>query len=869
MPTLTAGDRLGPYEILEPIGRGGMGDVYSARDTRLGREVAIKVSAEKFNDRFEREARAIATLNHPNICTLYDVGPNYLVMELIEGPTLAERIKDAAIPLQEALAIANQIAAALDAAHQKGIVHRDLKPANIKVSENGNVKVLDFGLALVAPGVAPASAGDLDPSNSPTITELTRPGMILGTAAYMSPEQARGKPVDKRADIWAFGVVLYEMVIGKSLFKGEDLSDTLAAVIKHEPDLSAVPFEIQRVLRSCLEKDPNKRLRDIADWRLLLDEGRANVGQAISSPAAGPRAWLWPSVAAVTTLGLAALAFLHFREKPPAPAAPVRFQIPPPGNTTLELFEVSPDGRKLAFNAGGRLWVHFLESGESRDLTACGCGVPFWSPDSRFIGYPLQDKVKKIEATGGPPQTVADLPGTAWSGGAWSQDDVIVFGDRFVGLSRVSASGGIPVPITSVDAARQEKMHFGPRFLPDGRHFVYTRSVDAEKSAIYLGSVDAKPEQQSSKPLVTSSWQAGHVPSADPSTGYLLFIHARTLMAQPFDNRRLELTGQARPVAEQIADNGVGTGGWGSFSASVSDVLVFQQGYASGQQLTWREREGKELGTIGEPGDYGNVALSPDGTRAALSRRNGPASNIWLLDISRNTSTRFTFALADSDPVWSPDGTRIIFTSGRDLYQKPASGERDAQGLLSSSDLKYATSWSRDGRFVLYTLRAPKGKGEIWVLPLEGDKKPAPFLVTEFNAQSAHFSPDGHWVAYVSDESGRSEIYVRPFAMNSAGTGVDASGKWQISNGGGIAPRWRGDGRELYYESIADDGRATAVEIATNPAFRAGKPQPLGLVGTSAWDFAADGKRFLVAAPKSSKPEPYTVVLNWQSALKK
>jgi Tol biopolymer transport system component len=522
--------------------------------------------------------------------------------------------------------------------------------------------------------------------------------------------------------------------------------------------------------------------------------------------------------------------------------------------------------------AGDRLWVHFLESGESRDLTAAGSAA-FWSPDSRFIGYASQGKLKKIEATGGPSQTVADLPGARLAGGAWSQDGVIVFGSP-IGLFRVPASGGVPVQITAADPARQEVYHIEPSFLPDGRHFVYTHySSDKEKSGIYVGSVDAKPEQQSSKFLVASNWGPVYAPSADPSTGYLLFMREGTLMAQPFDNRRLELKGQATPVAEQVGDNNNG-GGRGAFSASANDVLVFWRGGTTpDRQLTWYDRQGKVLGTAGEPGDYQELALSPDGTRVALMKRSGQASDLWLLDLSRDTSTRFTFGLAtgiDSHPVWSPDGSRIIFSSGNDLYQKPTSSVKDAELLLKSS-APQAMGWSRDGRFLLYRMFDPKTDWDFWVLPQEGDKKPVPFLVTEFNEHDARFSPDGHWVAYDSNESGHLEIYVRSFAMNSAGTAVEAGGKWQISNGYGNQPCWRGDGRELYYR--ARDGQVMAVEIATNPEFRPGKPQTLGFWAGAEWDCTVDGRRFLVAVPKTTgkgdRPEPYTVILNWQGGLKK
>lgn len=596
----------------------------------------------------------------------------------------------------------------------------------------------------------------------------------------------------------------------------------------------------------------------------------------IWEPGGTRRLWLAWSVAAALAVGLVPVAFLHFREKPPAPMAPLRFQIQLPENATRA--SLSPDGRKLAFNAGDRLWVQFLESGELRDLTALTTGVSVWSPDSRFIAYLAEGKLKKIEATGGPPQIVTDLRNNfLWGCGAWNQDDVIVFGDRSIGLFRVSASGGVPVQITALDSTRHENSHYCPSFLPDGRHFVYMRSsTDEGKSAIYLGSVDARPEQQSSKPLVASNSQPVYAPSADTSTGYLLFIQGVTLMAQPFDNRRMELSGQAAPVAPNVRNNIAGAS-YVSFSASANDVLVFPRSIASGRQVTWFDREGKVMGTVGEPGiywDLGNLKLSPNGKQLALTKNSGgaDAGNIWLLDLARGgASTRFTFgSLVDINPVWSPDGRRIIFSSNRDgpynLYQKQTNGVKDEEALLKSTEDKLATSWSRDGRFLLYTVVHPKTKKDLWMLPLEGTKKPVPFLSTVFNEHQARFSPDGHWVAYTSDESGHDEVYVRSFSMNLAGTAVEAGGKWPISNGFGVDAHWRGDGRELYYRSR--DGRVQAVEIAASPAFRAGNPQPLGVVTSVSWDSTADGKRFLSAANKSGTQE-YTVVLNWQAGLKK
>jgi Tol biopolymer transport system component len=848
----SAGTRLGPYEILAPIGAGGMGEVYRARDARLSRDVAVKVSQERFSDRFEREARAVAALNHPNICTLYDVGPDYLVMELIEGDS-----PKGPVPLEEALRIARQIANALDAAHEKGVIHRDLKPSNIKITPDGTVKVLDFGLAKIVELMSG------DPESSPTVTASpTRAGMILGTAAYMSPEQARGKTVDKRADIWAFGVVLYELLTGRRPFRGEDLTDTLASVMKDKPDLSGVAPRVRSLLERCLEKDPKKRLRDIGDAWIVIDAALA--GETPTVEGGTRRPWLGWSVAAVLAAGLAAVMFLYVREKPAVPAASIRFQIPAPDNAALDaLLNLSPDGRKLAFIAGDRLWVHFLESGESRNLTVSG-GTPFWSPDSRFIAYPFAGKINKIEVSGGPPETVT-VSCCRWGGGAWSQDNLIIFSIQ-AGLFRVPASGGTPVQITAVDPSRQETSHHSPSFLPDGRHFVYSRRSRIEgKSAIYLGSVDAKPEQQISTPLMSSFWGPKYASSPDPRAGYLLFVREDTLMAQPLDNRRFELIGHAAPLAEDMSDGR-------AFSVSDNGALVYHRS-ASDRQLTWYDRDGHVTGAAGVPGNFHGLTLSPDGTRlAAMKLRAADASSLWLLDLSRGgAGTRFTFGSSDSDPLWSPDGGRIVFSSNRighyDLYQKPANGSTDEVVLLASAEDKNGTSWSRDGRFLLYTVFRQETKNDIWVFPLEAGKKPFPFLATEYNEVDASFSPDGRWVAYTSYESGGAEVYVRSFSMNKAGTAVEAGGKWLISNGGGSGPRWRSDGRELYYLSL--NNRVMAVGIATTPAFRQEKPQALGLVVDGDWDFSADGKHFLAPALKNSKPEPFTVVLNWQAGLKK
>jgi Tol biopolymer transport system component/predicted Ser/Thr protein kinase len=872
LPEDEAPEAFAHYRILGKLGQGGMGTVYRAADTKLGREVAIKVLPPSVAEdagrmaRFIREGKVLASLNHPNIAQIYGVEERALVMELVPGQTLRWPL-----PLKTALTYAKQIAGALEASHEKGIVHRDLKPTNIMVTPEGVIKLLDFGLASAAP-------------EDPAITEHTQPGMIMGTVAYMSPEQASGKPVDKRSDVWSLGVVLWESLTGHRLFQGETISLTLAEVLRGEIDFDQLPREtptaIRSLLRRCLDRDVKNRLRDIGEARIAIDAALADGAPLLEAAPVGggarrPRlAW---SVAGVATVGLALLAFVHFREVPPGPAGPIRFQIPPPENTMLSPYPViSPDGRKVTIaGLGARLWVHSLESGESRALPVDNRNVQtFWSPDSRFIAYQSGDELKKCEAAGGSSLVLTHLPGP-WGGGAWNQDDVIVFASRS-GIFRVPASGGAPVPLIAPDPGQGL---FAPSFLPDGRHFLYLQaSADKKKSAIYLGSVDDEPRQPKSKPLLASNWRAVYAPSADPGNGYVLYLREGTLMAQPFDNRRLELRGQAAPVAEGVLDNEADTG-LGAFSASANGTLVFQPRSAPDKQFTWYDREGAILGTAGDPGDYQDMALSPDGTRLAVNRRRGDAANIWLLDLSRGgAGTRLTFGSAsDADPLWSPDGSRMIFSSNqngaRNLYQKPASGARDGELLLESSEDKHPTSWSRDGRFLLYTVMHPKRAGDIWVLSLEGDRKAVPFLTTDFNEGQARFSPDGRWVVYTSNESGHGEVYARPFSLNHAGTAVEESGKYQISNGFGRDPRWRADGREIYYRSR--DGGILAVEVATTPAFRAGKPRPIGPrpdprrpVPMSLWVPAPDGK-FLLASPVKSRPEGYTVVLNWQAGLKK
>ncbi len=674
------------------------------------------------------------------------------------------------------------------------------------------------------------------------------------------------------------------MASGKRAFESESPVETMNAILSEDPPglPHSVPPGLDRIVRRCLEKQPAQRFQSAADLGFAL---QSLLVAPASAERPKPQAWqkrVALGAAGLTLLSLAFIAFQHFSERPPAPAALLRFQIPVPEGVMSTAFpSLSPDGRKLAFLAAksdgeNHLWVHFLDSGESRELTPAW-GSPFWSPDSRFIGYGHQGKLKKIQATGGTPQVLTDLDG-GWAGGSWSKDDLIVFGMSGSGcIFRVPASGGIPTQLTALDPARQELRHFLPSVLPDGRHFVYIRrSASREKSGIYVGSVDARPEQQSTKPLVASHWGPVYARSEDPRTGYLLFMREDSAMAQPFDQRRLELTGDAVVVAEQVGDNNQNHG-FGNFSASANDVLVFCKKVNEEERLTWYGRDGKVLGTISEPAEYTDLALSPDEKRLVVAKRNGLATNFWLLDLAGGGSTQFTFGptATDQNPVWSPDGSRIIFSSTRqgrhDLYQKLVSGVKDEEILLKSAvdDTKNPTSWSSDGRFLLYDSQSPKTKADIWVLPLEGNRKPVPFLVTNANEDAALFSPDGRWVTYESDESGQSEVYIRSFSMNSDLTAVEPGRKWLVSTGGGSNPRWRGSGKELLY--ISQDGKVMSVNISADPAFLAGTPRPVVSVAGpfDIWDSTADGRRFLSPVEISQPPGPFTILLNWQAALKK
>ena len=870
------GERLGPYEILAPIGKGGMGEVWKASDTRLGRDVAIKISAEQFSERFEREARAVAALNHPNICTLYDVGPNYLVMEYIEGATLAERIKEGPIPLEEALGIARHVADALDAAHEKNIIHRDLKPGNIKIKPDGTVKVLDFGLAKIGGTPAAGKAED-----SPTLTlAATHAGMILGTAAYMSPEQARGKEVDKRADIWAFGVVLYELLTGERLFKGEDVSETLAQVLTKEPDLNKVPTKARKLLRRCLEKDPKKRLRDIGEAAFHLDDAAPEA--AVVSKSKLP----W-AIAAVLFIALGILAFIHFREQPPAtPVQVQRYAIILPEKTSLHSFAISPDGRNViiaaTLNGKRQLWIRPLNALRAQPMEFTeGATYPFWSPDSRFIGFFAEGKLKKVAASGGPSQSLCDAPNAF--GGSWSRQNVIVFppDSGLTSIRQVSAGGGTPVDVFKTKGERSF-----PVFLPDSRHFLYL-AVTPEQAGIYVSSLDGKENRR----ILADESGAVFAPSSGKEPGYILFIRENTLMAQPFDAASAQTAGDVFPLAEGVFPLAEGVSGVNLTAAkyvpatvSQSGVLLYASGAAGGanQMIAWYDRAGKLLSPVIPPGAVFAPAISPDGKSVAFSNStNGTAVDLWLRDVARGTETRFTTDPSlNFTPFWAPKGDRIVFASSRtgvfNLFQKASDGSGQDELLLADGNYKVPTQWSRDGRFIVYEELDPKTRFDLWVLPMEGSEKertPVPFLRTEFNELMGQLSSDGHWMAYTSDQSGRREVYVRPFPR--------AEGQWTISLGGGEQPRWRSDGKELFF--VAADGKLMAVSVKAlpdpRPTFEAGTPTALfdAHIAPSAtdnvfmYDVTADGKRFLIdtTADFDGSSPPLNVVVNWIAGLKK
>jgi serine/threonine protein kinase/Tol biopolymer transport system component len=886
---LAPGTRIGAYEIVAALGAGGMGEVYRARDRKLDRDVAFKILPEPLSAdqeriaRFELEGKALAALNHPNIAHIYGVedadGIRALVMELVEGPTLADRIAQGPIPVDEALPIARQITEALEAAHEHGIIHRDLKPANIKVRGDGTAKVLDFGLAK-AREVVTSSGAQL--SQSPTRSlQTTEAGIILGTAPYMAPEQARGKTADRRADIWAFGCVLYEMLSGRRAFDGDDLSVTLAAVLKSEPDWRAVPAnippDIRGLLLQCLQKDPRERLHDIADARITVDQClRKGSVFAFENGAIPPVLpwWRRPAVpwalASSLFIGLALSSWLYVRGASAPPE--IRVDLVTPSSDDPVSFAVSPDGRRLVFVASGdgpsRLWVRSLSTTVAEPLAGTEGGrAPFWSPDSQAIGFWADGRLRRLALGSGRPEIVTSVPGS--SGGSWNTDGVMLFAKGFGPLLRVSASGGEAVAVTTLEEGQTS--HRWPQFLSDGRRFLfYAAGTTTDRTGIYLGSLDGGAPTR--------------LPSADTRgvltpSGWLLWERGGTLVAQRLDLERRTLAGSPITVADKVA---VGTLNTSAVSASTSGLIAYRSGAANRRQLRHVSRDGTVLGTVGVPDEAGlsQVRISPDGRRVAVSRISQGIRDVWLMDDIR--MSRFTSAPGHGQfPVWSPDGSRVVFFSvlngTANLYIKPANGVGDDELLLASAQSLAPQDWSVDGRFLLYGRLDPQSTWDFRVLPLTGDRKPWPFLNAKFDVREGQFSPDGQWVAYASAQSGTYDIYLRPFVAPGAQSSTDGTaapsvnGQWPVSTTGGLYPRWSHDGKELFY--VRPDGvlmaatlriSRTSVEVAAPVALFQTRISGASRDTTEGWqyDVTRDGG-FLINTVVDDAASPITLLMNW------
>ncbi len=921
--TLTPGTRLGPYEVTAQIGVGGMGEVYRAHDAKLHRDVAIKVLLPAVaNDpdrraRFSREAQVLASLNHPNIAAIYGLeeseGTLALVMELVEGPTLADRIAHAASPkphasglsLDEALPIAKQIAEALEAAHEQGIIHRDLKPANIKVRPDGTVKVLDFGLAKA---MDPAGASSDHAMNSPTISlHATQAGMILGTAAYMAPEQARGATVDKRADLWAFGVVLYEMLTGTRLFEGVTISDTLAAVLKTEPDWTRLPADtptpIRRLLRRCLEKERKKRLPDAADIRLEIEDAltapaadASSAGVAVSPSSVRGTRLAW-AVAAIAVLGVAVLALpavRYLREAPPDAPPETRVDLVTPAGGDPLAFALSPDGRQLVFVAAGdgasRLWLRSLSTTTAQPLAGTeGAQFPFWAPDSRAVAFFADSQLKRLDLGGGAPRALATA--LLGRGGSWNADGVVLFAPIIDSpLFRVAAAGGDAAPVTTLD--RQDSHRF-PVFLPDGQHFLFYAAGGPDTGGIHLGALEGgAPTRLTAADTAGTYLPAGAGRDGGPGGaealregGWLLWTRAGTLQAQRLDLARRALTGDPVTLADAVAYDGIGRS---AVAVSATGLVAYRAGRASRRQLTWVDRTGTVLGTLGAPDEHSlfGPRVAPDGRRVAVQRTVQDNTDLWLLDGARTSRVTFD-AGGDRIPIWSPDGRRLVFESDRtgvqDLYGKDASGAGVEARLVASAQPKVATDWSADGRFLLYFSLDPQTDGDLWAQEMDpstgaarAGRAPGTVLRTPFTELWGRFSPDGRWVAYQSNASGRPEIYVRPWTPPAAlGAAAPApSAQWQVSTAGGISPSWRADGQALYY--LGPDGALMAAPVTTRgTALEPGTPVALfptrivygggdgGLLAPQ-YDVTRDGRFLINTVLDDAAATPITLIQHWR-----
>ncbi len=880
------GRRLGPYEILSAIGAGGMGEVYKARDTRLDRIVAIKVlpahlaDRAELRERFDREAKTIASLNHPHICTLYDTGHqddiDFLVMEYLEGETLAQRLVKSAFPIQQVLQYAIEISDALDKAHRKGITHRDLKPGNIMLTKSGT-KLLDFGLAKLTQETAPATPL----SQLLTMAEsVTSQGTILGTLQYMAPEQVEGKTdqIDARTDIFAFGALVYEMATGRKTFEGASQASLIAKILETDPPpMSSLqpltPAALERVVKTCLAKDPDDR------WQTARDLSRELKWASESSDYKGAGAAVAPARATTTRPGLpwlllgafvviVALGATWWRNS--RPSEPTMYFRGPTSFSPRDM-AVAPNRHTIAatgYKESARksvIWIYELGSQDAKPIADTeGASFPFWSADGKSLGFFAEGKLKKLDLDAGSVQTLCDAP--SGRGGTWNKDGVILFtpsGQLGTGLYRIAASGGTPTLISSPDASRGETSLRWPMFLPDGKHYLYLTfdvAIQYASNAIFVGSLDSKEKRFVTKATANAAYAA---------PGFLLYYRDKTLFAQRFDSAKFELSGEPAPILTEVQYQArVGRVG---FSAIDSGLLVAQNsGAVSFSQLIWFDRKGNQVGVVGKPELYANVSLAPDGKSAAVDKTDSANQNtdVWIYDLQRDSAKRMTFDPAiDAMPVWSPDASRLAFSSSRqnvfNLYLKAADGAQEEEPIQHIDADEYPNDWSRDGKYILFT----RGL-DLWFLTLP-EMKSAQFLKTSSTLKNAHYSPDGKWVAYASNETGKWEVYVTSFPA--------AKGKWQVSSGGGEQPRWRGDGKELFY--LSSDGKVMSAPVTEGANFDAGAPVPLFQanprepVGTSEqlfYDVSKDGQRFLINTEvREAEVEPMTVVLNWAAKLNK
>jgi serine/threonine protein kinase len=877
---LTAGTRVGVYEIVSQIGSGGMGEVWRATDTRLKRQIALKVlPAALVSDperiaRFQREAEVLASLNDPNIAQIYGIeetaGITALVLELVEGPTLADRIARGPIPIEEVLPIARQIAEALEGAHEQGIIHRDLKPANIKVRPDGAVKVLDFGLAKLAEPAVTNAALPVSPlTQSPTITSpamMTAVGVLLGTAAYMSPEQAKGRPADKRSDIWAFGCVLYEMLTGTRAFEGEDVSDTLATILKSDPDWrsvpAAIPSGLRQLARRCLQKDPKRRLQAIGDARLELEEATlSTAGEADSATRRPPhRSMLWVGVAVVAVIATGVGAWLAPTSTPDQRV--YRTTIPTPGsfiNVQSGRIALSPDGQQIAFAALDDvghpfIWIRRLDEASSHVIPGTeGGNGPFWSPDSRNVGFVATGKLKRVAVAGGAPLVLADaIPSVP---GAWNRDDVILFSPRAnAPLHKVSAAGGTATPVTRVDEQAGEAGHRLPVFLPDGRRFLYLAThLTQQPAGVFLANLTDSTHQR--------------IGDIDSNVAYganaLLYFRGETLVAQPFDLDRALLTGRPVILADQVQVN-FGSR-VGAFSISQNGQLAYQAGSVTNRRLVIVDGNGHEERTLATGRNANDVQVSPSGMFAAASLvSDASATNrdIWLMDLHGEDHRRLTDGISATSPIWSPDEKRLLFSSDRaghfDLYAINTSGPSSEEPVLSDAGNKYGLDWSKAG-VILYARVPPDGSAtEIWSMPIDRGEQPTKLIETPFPLATAKFSPDGQSIAYSAGTGTNSEVYVLTFP---------ALQRRQISTNGGSSPRWSRDGKRIYFVS---QQRLVAVSFDAKD-FSTRSPQTLFKVRFAGgirdpYDVMPNGDHF-VTQDATDEDEPISLIVNWPMLL--